>query len=62
MDRGAKCWVTILSQHIDPMPLQEISQTPFPNDNNINKKKREEKLTGRWHAKDTHVTQTGCTQ
>ena len=40
------------------MPLQEISQTPFPNDNNINKKKREEKLTGRWHAKNTHVTQT----
>ena len=40
MDRGGRSWVTIFSQRIDPMLLQENKikiQTPFSNNN---KKKR----------------------
>ena len=56
---GLRCTVLgdeIFSQRIDPMLLQEIFQTPFSNNNN--KKTRKEKPTGRWHARNTHVTQT----
>ena len=42
------------------MLLQEIFQTPFSN--NHNKKKRKEKPTGRRHARNTHVTQTGSSR
>ena len=44
------------SQRMDSMLLQEIFQRPFSS-NNDNKKKRKEKPTGRWHARNTHVTQ-----
>ena len=49
----------VFSQRIDPMLLREIFQTPVSNNN---KKKREEKPTGRWHARNTHVTQTGSSR
>ena len=35
-----------------------LFQTPFSNKN----KKRKEKPTGRWHARNTHVTQTGSSR
>ena len=40
MDRGARCWVTIFCQRINPMLLQEIFQTPFSNNNNNEKKRK----------------------
>ena len=55
MDRGAKCWVTILSQRIDPMLLQEIFQTQFSNNN-------KENLPARGGTLKTHVTQTGSSR
>ena len=58
---GLRCMVLggkVFSQRIDPMLLQEIFQTPFSNKN----KKRKEKPTGRWHARNTHVTQTGSSR
>ena len=39
MDRGAKSWVTIVSQRIDPMLLLEIFHTPFTTNNNKKKRK-----------------------
>ena len=42
MDRGVKCWVTILSQRIDPMLLQDIKY----NISIIIIMKRKEKATG----------------
>ena len=48
--------MTLFSKRIDPMLIQEIFQTPFYNNNNNNNK---ENPTGRWHARNTHGTQTG---
>ena len=39
MDRGARSWVTIFSQRIHPMLLQEIFQTPFSNNNKEKERK-----------------------
>ena len=51
--------VEVFSQRINPLLLQEIFQTQWlPFSNNNNKKKRKEKPTGRWHARNTYVTQT----
>ena len=50
MDRGPKCWVTILSQRIDPMLLQEIFLETI-----IMIMERKEKPTGRWQARNTHL-------
>ena len=59
---GLRCKVLgdeFFSQRTDQMLLQEIFQTSFSNNNNHNKKKRKETPTGRWHAKKTHIMQTG---
>ena len=48
MNRGAKCWMTILSQRIDPMLLQENIL-----DTIIIIMKRKEKPTSRLHARNT---------
>ena len=58
MDRGARSSVTNISQRIGPMLLQEIFQTPFSKIII----KRKEKPTGRRHARNTHVTQTGSSR
>ena len=60
---GLRCKVLgdeFFSQRIDPMLLQKIFQTPFSNNNN--KKKEKVKPTGRWHDRNTHVTQTGSSR
>ena len=43
------------SQRVYPTLLKEIFQTPFSINN---KQKRKEKPISRWHARNTHVTQT----
>ena len=56
---GLRCKVLgdeFFSQLMDSMLLQEIFQRPFSS-NNDNKKKRKEKPTGQWRARNTHVTQ-----
>ena len=56
---GLRCKVLgdeFFSQLMDSMVLQEIFQRPFSS-NNDNKKKRKEKPTGQWRARNTHVTQ-----
>ena len=60
----------VFSQRIDPMLLQEIFQTPFSNNNNLlliiiieeEEEEEEENPTGRWHARHTHVKQTGISR
>ena len=43
------------SHHIDPLQLQEIFQTPFPNTSNSNNKKKRKRKTDRLvaHQKNT---------
>ena len=53
MDRGARSWVTHVSQRIDPILLQEIFQTLFSINNIENKTTT--KPTGRWYARNTHL-------
>ena len=56
MDRGAKCWVTILSQRIDPMLLTgNILVNIIIIMKNKKKNEKKQKTTGRWQARNTHL-------
>ena len=69
MDRGARSWVTNVSQRIDPMLLQGIFQTPFyyynynNSDNHHHHHHHQKKRkTYRPVARQKHtLTQTGST-